>query len=125
ADQAKAEAIAARVKGKTGTIESYEVKDTKEYAPKLYDLTLLQRDANGKYGFSAKKTLDLAQALYEKHKVISYPRTNSNYVNEENIPEMHRILDTLHGVDEYREYAAGANKRLVHKGNRSVCNPAK
>lgn len=124
-DPAKAEAIAAKAKGKTGAVESYEVKDTKEYPFKLYDLTLLQRDANGKFGFSAKKTLDVAQALYEKHKVISYPRTNSNYVNEENIPEMHRILDSLRGADDYRDFVAGADKRFVHKGNRGVCNPAK
>ncbi|WP_027094431.1 type IA DNA topoisomerase [Cohnella thermotolerans] len=124
-DEAKAQAIAAKVKGKTGRIESYEVKDTKEYPFKLYDLTLLQREANGKYGFSAKKTLDVAQALYEKHKVISYPRTNSNYVNEQNIPEMHRILDSLRGAPEYEGIVRGAEKRFVHKNNKAVCNPAK
>lgn len=124
-DKNKADAIAAKVKGKTGTIASYEVKDTKEYPFKLYDLTLLQREANGKYGFSAKKTLDTAQALYEKHKVISYPRTNSNYVNEQNIPEMHRILDSMRNSPDYSDYVAGANKRFVHTGNKAVCNPAK
>lgn len=124
-DKDKADAIAAKVKGKTGTIASYEVKDTKEYPFKLYDLTLLQREANGKFGFSAKKTLDTAQALYEKHKVISYPRTNSNYVNEQNIPEMHRILDSMRSSPEYGEFVAGSNKRFVHTGNKAVCNPAK
>lgn len=54
-DGAKAEALAAKVKGKPARIESYEVKETKEYPNKLYDLTLLQREANGKYAFSAKK----------------------------------------------------------------------
>ncbi len=124
-DKAKADAIAAKVKGKTAAIASYEVKDTKEYPFKLYDLTLLQREANGKFGFSAKKTLDTAQALYEKHKVISYPRTNSNYVNEQNIPEMHRILDSMRGSPDYGDFVAGANKRFVHIGNKAVCNPAK
>lgn len=124
-DEAKAQALAAKVKGKTGRIESYEVKDTKEYPFKLYDLTLLQREANGKHGFPAKKTLDIAQALYEKHKVISYPRTNSNYVNEQNIPEMHRVLDMLKGVQEYGKMAEGGEKRFVHKNNKAVCNPAK
>ncbi|MFC5528751.1 type IA DNA topoisomerase [Cohnella yongneupensis] len=124
-DKDKADAIAAKVKGKTGTIASYEVKDTKEYPFKLYDLTLLQREANGKFGFSAKKTLDTAQALYEKHKVISYPRTNSNYVNEQNIPEMHRILDSMRSSSDYGEFVAGANKRFVHTGNKAVCNPSK
>lgn len=123
-DPAKAEQLVQKVKGKPGRIAAYEVKDTKEYPFRLYDLTLLQREANSRYGFSAKKTLDLAQALYEKHKVISYPRTNSNYVTEQNIPEMHKTLNTLQGT-VYDEWVKGANRSLVHKGNRSVCNPAK
>ncbi|WP_339202644.1 DNA topoisomerase 3 [Paenibacillus sp. FSL K6-3182] len=123
-DQAKVEAVAAKVKGKAGRIASYEVKDTKEYPFKLYDLTLLQREANGKYAFSAKKTLDTAQALYEKHKVISYPRTNSNYVTEQNIPEMHKTLNALQG-SAYDDLVKGANRSLVHKGNKFICNPTK
>ncbi|WP_410511027.1 DNA topoisomerase 3 [Paenibacillus sp. BR2-3] len=123
-DGGKAEAIAVKVKGKPGRIASYEVKDTKEYPTKLYDLTLLQREANGKYAFSAKKTLDIAQALYEKHKVISYPRTNSNYVTEQNIPEMHKTLSALQGT-AYDEWVKGANRNLVHKGNKFICNPSK
>ncbi|MDF9841103.1 MULTISPECIES: type IA DNA topoisomerase [unclassified Paenibacillus] len=123
-DKEKANALAAKVKGKPGRIASYEVKDTKEYPNKLYDLTLLQREANGKYAFSAKKTLDIAQALYEKHKVISYPRTNSNYVTEQNIPEMHKTLNALQGTS-YDELVKGANRSLVHKGNKFVCNPSK
>ena len=123
-DPAKAEQLARKVKGKPARIASYDVKDTKEYPFKLYDLTLLQREANSRYGFSAKKTLDLAQALYEKHKVISYPRTNSNYVTEQNIPEMHKTLNALQGTS-YDEWVKGANRSLVHKGNRFVCNPAK
>ncbi|MGO4544778.1 DNA topoisomerase 3 [Paenibacillus sp. 2TAB23] len=123
-DQAKVEAIAAKVKGKEGRIASYEVKETKEYPFKLYDLTLLQREANGKYAFSAKKTLDTAQALYEKHKVISYPRTNSNYVTEQNIPEMHKTLNALQGT-AYDDLVKGANRALVHKGNKFICNPTK
>jgi DNA topoisomerase-3 len=124
-DPEKAEAIAAKVKGKTGIIASYEVKDTKEYPFKLYDLTLLQREANGKFSFSAKKTLDTAQALYEKHKVISYPRTNSNYVNDQNIPEMHKILDSLRSSPDYGEFVKDANKKLVNTNNKNICNPAK
>lgn len=123
-DPAQAEALAAKVKGKSARISSYEVKDTREYPFKLYDLTLLQREANGRYGFSAKKTLDIAQALYEKHKVISYPRTNSNYVTEQNIPEMHKTLSALQGT-AYDEWVKGANRGHVHKGNKFICNPAK
>jgi DNA topoisomerase-3 len=123
-DPEKAGAIAAKVKDKMGKLASYEVKDTKEYPFKLYDLTLLQREANAKYSFSAKKTLDVAQALYEKHKVISYPRTTSNYVTEQNIPEMHKALDQLKGTS-YGALAGQADKRLVNTHNKSVCNPAK
>ncbi|TVY10043.1 DNA topoisomerase 3 [Paenibacillus cremeus] len=123
-DGEKAAAIAAKVQGKEGRVASYEVKDTKEYPFKLYDLTLLQREANAKYGFSAKKTLDLAQALYEKHKAISYPRTNSNYVTEQNIPEMHRALDQL-ARTSYGPLVQQADKKLVHKNNKAICNPAK
>lgn len=123
-DGAKAAAIAAKVKGKMGAVASYEAKDVKEYPFKLYDLTLLQREANGRYGFSAKKTLDTAQALYEKHKVISYPRTNSNYVTEQNIPEMHKALAALQGT-AYDKWVGSANRALVHKGNKFICNPSK
>ncbi|WP_238651615.1 type IA DNA topoisomerase [Paenibacillus piscarius] len=123
-DSAKAEALANKVKGKPARIGSYEVKDTKEYPNKLYDLTLLQREANGKYAFSAKKTLDLAQVLYEKHKVISYPRTNSNYVTEQNIPQMQKTLSSLQGT-QYDEWVKGANRSLVHTGNKFICNPSK
>lgn len=124
-DPDKANAIVSKLKGKQGKINSYEVKDTKEYAFRLYDLTLLQREANAKYGYSAKKTLDLAQALYEKHKVISYPRTNSNYVTEQNIPEMHRALDQLRSNPTYGELVEQADKKRVHKNNKAVCNPTK
>jgi len=123
-DRTAAEKIAEKTRGKNGSIIEYEIKESKEFPHKLYDLTLLQREANGKYGFSAKKTLDLAQSLYEKHKAITYPRTNSNYVNEENIPEMHRTLDAMRN-GKYSAYAAQAEKRFVHKNNSNVCNPSK
>ncbi|RXT15217.1 type IA DNA topoisomerase [Ammoniphilus sp. CFH 90114] len=123
-DRKFAETIVEKVNLKRGRIAQYEQKETKEYPFKLYDLTLLQREANAKLHFSAKKTLDLAQALYEKHKLISYPRTNSNYVTEENIPEMYRTLESLRGTD-YGALANGANKSIVHKNNRSICNPSK
>jgi DNA topoisomerase-3 len=123
-DRLKAEQLADKVRGQKGEVILYEVKDTKEYPYKLYDLTLLQREANAKYGFSAKKTLDIAQALYEKHKAISYPRTNSNHVTEQNIPDMHRTLDAFKGTD-YETLSTAADRRLVHKNNKSVCDPAK
>ncbi|WP_127491220.1 type IA DNA topoisomerase [Paenibacillus glycanilyticus] len=124
-DKAKAEALAAKTQGKTGIIKDYQTAESKEYPFRLHDLTLLQREANGRYGYSAKKTLDIAQALYEKHKAITYPRTNSNYVTEENLPVMHKVLTMLQGSDSYRELANGADRGRVHKGNKAVCNPSK
>ena len=75
-DQKEAEAIRIKCQGKTGAVNE-ESKPATEICPLLYDLTSLQRDANGRFGFSAKMTLGLAQALYEKHKVLTYPRTDS------------------------------------------------
>lgn len=124
-DKAKAEALAAKTQGKPGFIKDYQTAESKEYPFRLHDLTLLQREANGRYGYSAKKTLDIAQALYEKHKAITYPRTNSNYVTEENLPVMQKVLTMLQGSDSYRELANGADRGRVHKGNKAVCNPSK
>jgi DNA topoisomerase-3 len=123
-DKTKADLIAAETTGQMGRTSQYECKDTKEYAHKLYDLTALQREANAKLAFSAKKTLDLAQSLYEKHKLITYPRTNSNYVTEQNIHDMHRALEALRHT-QYQQLVEGANKALVNKNNRFICNPAK
>ncbi|RAP78245.1 type IA DNA topoisomerase [Paenibacillus montanisoli] len=120
----QAEALAAKVAGKPAKIASYTVNESKEYPYRLYDLTLLQREANGRYGYPAKKTLDIAQSLYEKHKVITYPRTSSNYVTEENIPVMGNVLNMLKQT-AYGELASGADRSRVHKGNKAVCNPAK
>ncbi|MGZ9584194.1 DNA topoisomerase 3 [Paenibacillus marinisediminis] len=124
-DEEEAERLKQSLVGKPGTIADYQVKEGKEYPYRLYDLTLLQREANGRYGFSAKKTLDIAQALYEKHKVITYPRTNSNYVTEQNIASMHEALRMLRSVEPYREWVDKAEPNRVHKGNKAVCQPSK
>ncbi|WP_223066229.1 type IA DNA topoisomerase [Paenibacillus caui] len=118
----KAAAIADKVRNKPGRITQYDIKDTKEYPFRLYDLTLLQREANAKFGYSAKKTLDIAQALYERHKVITYPRTSSNYVTEQNIDGMHKALHMLKSTP-YKDLADGAEAGRVHKNNKAVCNP--
>ncbi|MFM8457549.1 MAG: DNA topoisomerase, partial [Chthoniobacterales bacterium] len=95
-DRAKADEIKAKCEGKSGTVE--ETKTPKsESSPLLYDLTTLQREANGRFGFSAKRTLQLAQALYEKHKVLTYPRTDSRYLPEDNLPVVKKVLG---GMDD-------------------------
>ena len=75
-DAARAEALRAKCEGKPG-IATEEAKPTSQISPLLFDLTSLQREANGRFGFSARTTLSLAQALYEKHKVLTYPRTDA------------------------------------------------
>jgi DNA topoisomerase III len=80
--QAEADAIAAAVRGQPATVTE-ESKPSTQASPGLYDLTTLQREANSRFGFSAKTTLSLAQALYEKHKVLTYPRTDSRYLPED------------------------------------------
>ncbi len=79
---AEAQAIAAAVQGQPATVTE-ESKPSSQASPGLYDLTTLQREANSRFGFSAKTTLSLAQALYEKHKVLTYPRTDSRYLPED------------------------------------------
>ncbi|MEO5734724.1 MAG: DNA topoisomerase III [Rubrivivax sp.] len=79
---ADAEAIATAVRGQSATVVD-EAKPSTQASPLLYDLTTLQREANSRFGFSAKTTLSLAQALYEKHKVLTYPRTDSRALPED------------------------------------------
>src|SRR2546422_10403030 len=89
-DQATADEIKSRCLGKTG-VATEERKPTTQAPPLLYDLTSLQRDANGR-GFSAKRTLQIAQQLYERFKVITYPRTDSRYLPEDYIPTVRSTL---------------------------------
>ncbi|MDR0478097.1 MAG: DNA topoisomerase III [Desulfobulbaceae bacterium] len=81
-DKTKTEAIAAKCQGRPATVTESS-KEARQGAPQLYDLTSLQREANSRYGFSAKNTLALAQSLYERHKALTYPRTDSRYLPED------------------------------------------
>ncbi len=92
-DKATADEIKSRCVGKTG-IATEERKPTTQAPPLLYDLTSLQRDANGR-GFSAKRTLQIAQQLYERFKVITYPRTDSRYLPEDYIPTVKSTLSRI------------------------------
>jgi DNA topoisomerase-3 len=82
--------------GKNGEV-SEESKASTQLSPLLYDLTSLQREANGRFGFSAKATLGLAQALYEKHKVLTYPRTDARALPEDYRPTVNSTLAMLTG----------------------------
>ena len=93
--QEAAQAIADAVKGKEGVLETVTTERKHTPPPLLYDLTTLQREANARYGFTAQKTLTLAQALYEKHKVLTYPRTDSRHLSQDMRPKMQKVLSTL------------------------------
>ncbi len=91
-DKAAAQKIAAQVKGKTGRVISAVTERKRDLPPQLYDLTSLQRDANRLLGFTADKTLKLAQSLYEQRKALTYPRTDSRYLPPDMIP---RVVQTM------------------------------
>jgi len=108
--EAEALAIVAACEGRTGTITKLEKKEQREKAPMLYDLTTLQREANNRYGFSAKRTLGAAQRLYEEHKALTYPRTNSRYLTTDMVEEIKPIAELVGAHAEYRkgaEYVVG------------------
>jgi DNA topoisomerase III len=122
-NRAQAEAIERKCAGKTGVITE-EKKPTTQASPLLYDLTTLQREANGRFGLSAKRTLQLAQALYERHKVLTYPRTDSRYLPEDNLAQVRKVMSSF----EDQTLATHAEKALRSdwvKPTKRVFNNAK
>ena len=108
--EAEAQAIVSACEGRQGTITKLEKKEQREKAPMLYDLTTLQREANNRYGFSARRTLSAAQRLYEEHKALTYPRTNSRYLTTDMVDEIKPIAELVGSHAEYRkgaEYVTG------------------
>ncbi|HEY3431646.1 MAG TPA: DNA topoisomerase III [Rhodocyclaceae bacterium] len=122
-EQSKAEAIRKACLGKHGEVEE-ESKPKTEACPMLYDLTSLQREANGRFGFSAKNTLGLAQALYEKHKVLTYPRTDSRHLPEDYIANVKETLTNL-AETSYAGHAANILKSGWVHPNKRIFNNAK
>ncbi|MBK7617124.1 MAG: DNA topoisomerase III [Vitreoscilla sp.] len=112
--EAEANAVVAAVKGKSGTVTE-EAKPSNQSSPLLYDLTTLQREANSRFGYSAKTTLSLAQALYEKHKVLTYPRTDSRMLPEDYVPVVKQTFQMIAEEDlpgPLKELAQHAAKGL-------------
>ena len=109
--KAAAESIVAACKGKIGNVTE-ESKPTTSMSPALFDLTSLQREANSRFGFSAKNTLGLAQALYEKHKVLTYPRTDSRHLPEDYLPTVKESLEMVKENPNYHQFA----KQILDKG---------
>ena len=100
----RAEDISKNISDGVLEITSVDKKPKKTYAPGLYDLTTLQREANQKYGFSAKETLNIMQRLYENHKVLTYPRTDSRYIGKDVVPTIKERLKAC-GTGPYRKLA--------------------
>jgi DNA topoisomerase-3 len=120
----EAEAIAAACRGKSGTVRD-ETKPATQASPLLFDLTSLQREANARFGFSAKTTLALAQAMYERHKVLTYPRTDSRALPEDYLATVKKTMEMLGEADAYREHAARVLKAGWVKPNRRIFDNAK
>jgi DNA topoisomerase-3 len=119
-DETMAKAVHAACSGQPVASVTEEKKPATQISPRLYDLTTLQREANSRFGFPAKRTLQIAQALYERHKMITYPRTDSRALPEDYIPLVRQTLANLHGdlaIHAQRVLDAGwvqPNKRIFN-----------
>ncbi|MBL8442883.1 MAG: DNA topoisomerase III [Zoogloeaceae bacterium] len=121
-DKSRAAAIRDKCAGKPGTVEE-ESKPSTQLSPLLFDLTSLQREANGRFGFSARATLQVAQALYERHKVLTYPRTDARALPEDYLGTVSQVMRDL--PDAYAPFANEIAKHGWVKPNKRIFNNAK
>ena len=121
---ASAAQIVGACRDQPGTV-SEETKPTSQASPLLFDLTSLQREANGRFGFSARGTLALAQALYERHKVLTYPRTDSRALPEDYVGTVRKAMDMLTGDRDYAPFAKVVLKNGWVKPNRRIFDNSK
>lgn len=120
-DPKKAQEILDKCTGKPAEVTETS-KESKQGSPQLYDLTSLQREANSRFGFSAKNTLSIAQALYERHKVLTYPRTDSRFLPEDYIPTVTKTVQKQTGW-QFAEFATRAlEKKYIKKQKRIFDN---
>ena len=119
----QAEAIRARCLGKQGVVTE-DSKPTTQLSPLLYDLTSLQREANGRFGYSAKRTLQLAQSLYERHKALTYPRTDARALPEDYIATVVKTLKAL-SVTAFGPLVAPVLQQGWVRPNKRIFNNAK
>src|SRR5204863_3013420 len=119
----QAVAIQEKCTGKTGIVTE-EKKPTTQASPLLYDLTTLQREANNRFGLHARRTLQIAQALYDKHKVLTYPRTDSRYLPEDNLAQVRKVMSTFNDPTLARHAKKALNSDWV-KPTKRVFNNAK
>ena len=123
-DAQRAQAIREKCLGKPGAVTE-ESKPATQLSPLLYDLTTLQREANSRFGFSAKNTLAIAQALYEKHKVLTYPRTDSRHLPEDYLSTVKKTLDSLRDTAGYSSFADKILTSDWVRPNKRIFNNAK
>ena len=120
-EQARADGIQTKCDGQAGEVTE-QSKPSKQAAPMLFDLTTLQREANARFGFSARNTLGIAQALYERHKVLTYPRTDSRCLPEDYVDTVKETIGAL-GQANYGSIANDILKNdWVHGGNKMFNN---
>ena len=122
-DKERMEKLVSQLRGEEAVVTAIKKTPKKTPAPLLYDLTELQRDANKKYGFSAKETLNIMQRLYENHKVLTYPRTDSRYLSSDIIPTLKDRLAACQ-TGPYRKMALMASKQTL-PGKPTFVNDAK
>ncbi len=122
----EAQAIADAVRGQKASVTE-ESKPSTQASPLLFDLTSLQREANGKFGFSAKTTLSIAQSLYERHKALTYPRTDSRALPEDYVPVVKQTFEMLadSGMRHLAPYAVTALKGNYLKASKRIFDNAK
>ena len=123
-NQTQAEGIQEKCNNHSGSVTE-KSKPSKQAAPSLFDLTTLQREANAKFGFSARNTLAIAQALYERHKVLTYPRTDSRCLPEDYVSTVKETMEAL-GKANYADAAGNILKNdWVQAGNKKIFNNTK
>jgi DNA topoisomerase-3 len=123
-DEGKARAIAQKCDVQPGEVTE-ESKPSTQIAPLLYDLTSLQREANGRFGFSARTTLSLAQALYEKHKVLTYPRTDARALPEDYLETVKATMEALGETNAYGGFARQVLRSKWVKPNKRIFDNTK
>src|SRR5436190_2388286 len=121
---ADALSVVTACRGKTGTATE-EIKPSTQLSPLLFDLTSPQREANGRFGFPARMTLSLAQALYERHKVLTYPRTDSRALPEDYLPTVKDTMKALGETDAYATFARQVLKQSWVKPNKRIFDNTK
>ncbi|WP_241138818.1 DNA topoisomerase III [Bacillus mycoides] len=119
----KIDGIVKNLDKQNATVVEIDKKQKKSFSPGLYDLTELQRDANKKFGYSAKETLNIMQKLYEQHKVLTYPRTDSRYISSDIVGTLPERLKAC-GVGEYRPLAHKVLQKPI-KPNKSFVDDSK